>query len=408
LAEATLLVTAKHRSELAAVKGFEQRALEQNLLREVAPEDNQARVLVSNGATLSDQQVRIVNPETLTECAPDEVGEVWVSGSSVTRGYWNRPEETRQTFGAYLADTGEGPFLRTGDMGFLRDAELFIAGRLKDLVIIRGLNHYPQDIELTAEQSCAALRPGCGAAFSVEVEGEEQLVIVYEIERYAELDITEAAAAIRQAVSEQHEVQVYAVSLIETGTIPKTSSGKLQRRACRARFLAGSLDVVAEWRGAILDTKSETPQLGSSNSAPQTVDDIAAWLTSHLAARVGVAISEIDVNQSFARCGVDSLAAIEMAHEVETRLGICVSIVSFLESTSILQFASELEQQLTRNPGALSVSESKAEPVATKDYALSYGQRSLWFLHNMESSSAAYNIFLRPYAPFWIRGCTGN
>ena len=172
LAEATLLVTGKHRSELAAVKGFEQRALEQNLLREVAPEDEQARVLVSNGAPPSEQQVRIVNPETLIECAPDEVGEVWVSGSSVTRGYWNRPEETRQTFGAYLADTGEGPFLRTGDMGFLRDAELFIAGRLKDLVIIRGLNHYPQDIELTAEGSCAALRPGCGVAFSVEVEGE--------------------------------------------------------------------------------------------------------------------------------------------------------------------------------------------------------------------------------------------
>src|SRR6185369_10621583 len=341
LAEATLLVTGKHRSELAAVKGFEQRALEQNLLREVAPEDEQARVLVSNGAPPSEQQVRIVNPETLIECASDEVGEVWVSGSSVTRGYWNRPEETRQTFGAYLADTGEGPFLRTGDMGFLRDAELFITGRLKDLVIIRGLNHYPQDIELTAEGSCAALRPGCGVAFSVEVEGEEQLVIVYEIERHAELDIAEAAAAVREAVADQHEVQVYAVSLIETGTIPKTSSGKLQRRACRAKFLAGSLEVVAEWRGA----KRETSQTEISTTEPQTVDDIAAWLTAHLAARAGVAISEIDVSQSFARYGVDSLAAIEMAHEVETRLGVCVSIVSFLESTSILQFATALHKE---------------------------------------------------------------
>src|SRR4029079_2914209 len=141
-------------------------------------------------------------------------------------------------------------------------------------------NHYPQDIELTAEGSCAALRRGCGVAFSVEVEGDEKLVIVYEIERHVELDMAETAAAVREAVAEQHEVQVYAVSLIKTGTIPKTSSGKLQRRACRARFLAGSLEVVAEWRGTIF----EVPQTQTSTFVPQTGDDIAAWLTSQLAA----------------------------------------------------------------------------------------------------------------------------
>src|SRR6185295_2087799 len=166
-------------------------------------------------------------------------------------------------------------------------------------------------------------------------------------------------------------------------------------------FLAGSLEVVAEWRGTIF----EAPQTETSTFVPQAVDDIAAWLTSQLAARAGVAVSEIDVNQSFARYGIDSLAAIEMAHEVETHLGICVSIVSFLESTSILQFASALHKEsgsrssvvdeipvTTHHRDTEDTELAQRNPVAIKDYALSYGQRSLWFLYNMEPSSAAYNI----------------
>src|SRR5262249_28759517 len=127
----------------------------------------EGRSLVGCGGP-SDQAVVIVDPVSGLRGDPDEVGEIWVSGPSVAQGYWNRQAETEETFHAYLLDTGDGPFLRTGDLGFQQDGELFVTGRLKDLIIIRGRNYYPQDIERTVEECDAALRPGCGAAFSVE------------------------------------------------------------------------------------------------------------------------------------------------------------------------------------------------------------------------------------------------
>jgi acyl-CoA synthetase (AMP-forming)/AMP-acid ligase II len=130
---------------------------------------------------LLEQKVVVVNPETLQRCSDNEVGEIWIAGDSVAQGYWSNPDETESTFKARVADIGEGPFLRTGDLGCVTGGELYITGRLKDLIIIRGRNHYPQDIELTAERSDRSLRPGCGAAFSVDDGGAERLVIVQEI-----------------------------------------------------------------------------------------------------------------------------------------------------------------------------------------------------------------------------------
>ena len=205
------------------------------------------RTLVGCGQSLENQESIIVHPETFTRCLPNEVGEIWIAGPSVAQGYWNRPEETKRTFQAYLAESGEGPFLRTGDLGFLKDGELFVTGRLKDLIIIAGQNHYPQDIELTVEQSHPSLRPGSCAAFSVDVAGEERLVIVAEVERHHQPPyMKEVVQAIRRAVVEDHELGVYAVSLLKPGSIPRTSSGKLQRHACRTNFLAGSLDALKE------------------------------------------------------------------------------------------------------------------------------------------------------------------
>jgi acyl-CoA synthetase (AMP-forming)/AMP-acid ligase II len=272
LAEATLIVSGGEKADIPVVQTVQQAALERHQVVPATAKDEDTRTLVSCGRTLLDGRVVIADPESRTRCQPGEVGEIWVAGPSVAQGYWNRPAETVQTFQAYLADTGEGPFLRTGDLGCVYQGELFVTGRMKDVIIIRGSNHYPQDIELTVERCHPSLRPGCGAAFAVEVAGEERLIVVQEVERRYQpprqrpperrqvdvdpgfdpecpqpLDLDAVVGNIRQAVAEQHGMQVYAVLLLRAGSIPKTSSGKLQRYACCAGFLTDSLEVVGKW-----------------------------------------------------------------------------------------------------------------------------------------------------------------
>ncbi|HLX08230.1 MAG TPA: fatty acyl-AMP ligase [Thermoanaerobaculia bacterium] len=261
LAEATLFVAGGAGS--GAVRGapriatFDGASLEAGEARALPAGDPTGRTLVSCGRSWLDQELAIVDPATLERCGPGRIGEVWVRGPSMAQGYWHRPQETAETFDGRIAAGVDGaaedeaaPFMRTGDLGFLDDGELFVTGRLKDLIIIRGRNLYPQDIELTVERSHPALRPGCGAAFSVEIGDEERLVVVHEHERLAsdsplDADSVEAIAeAIRRAVAEQHEAQVQQVVLLRAGSIPKTSSGKIQRRACRAALLGGRLDVL--------------------------------------------------------------------------------------------------------------------------------------------------------------------
>jgi acyl-CoA synthetase (AMP-forming)/AMP-acid ligase II len=265
LAEATLLVTGGSlRDEM--LRTIEVGALEKNHVVEVLAQDQNVRTLVGSGHALHDTKIVIAHPESLTACAPDQVGEIWVSSPSVTQGYWNRPEDTERACRAYLKDTGEGPFLRTGDLGFMKDGELFVTGRLKDLIIISGRNLYPQDIELTVEQSHPALRPACCAAFSVDGAGEEQLIIAAEVEpRYQPavrnapngearaqsngrlpLDAKAVVRAIRRTVAEEHDVRVHAVVLLRAGRIPRTTSGKVQRHACQASFLKGTLERLGE------------------------------------------------------------------------------------------------------------------------------------------------------------------
>ncbi|HEY0068876.1 MAG TPA: fatty acyl-AMP ligase [Chloroflexia bacterium] len=246
LAEGTLLVSGGHVEDPPVVNTFANSALERGEVVPVPPGSRDARVLVGCGQTVPGQQIEIVDPVALTRCPPGRVGEIWVSGPSVAQGYWRRPEESAHTFHACIADTQEGPFLRTGDLGFLWDGELYIAGRIKDIIIIAGRKLHPEDIEQTVEESHPLLRHSGCAAFSVAVEGVDALVIAHEVERhYRSKDKTEVITAIRRAVAEHHDVSASTVLLIKPGRIPRTSSGKIQRHACRNAFLAGSLDTVA-------------------------------------------------------------------------------------------------------------------------------------------------------------------
>ncbi|HET6882014.1 MAG TPA: aminotransferase class I/II-fold pyridoxal phosphate-dependent enzyme [Pirellulales bacterium] len=258
LAEATLIVAGGLKAAAPVVRSFDAKALENRRVVETQPVDPDARPLVGSGQVLADEEIVIADPETTSRCGPRQVGEIWVKSPSVAQGYWRRPEETEHAFRARLRDGGDGQFLRTGDLGFFQDGELFVAGRLKDLIIIRGLNHYPNDIELTVEKSHDALRPGSGAAFTVDVADEPKLIIVYEVERRQQNEVEEVFEAIRRDVGREHELQVDTIVLIKAGSIPKTSSGKIQRHACRKAYLAGELEEVARSSAVATDAERET------------------------------------------------------------------------------------------------------------------------------------------------------
>ena len=288
LAEATLAVSMARRSAGAVTCTLSARSLADGRIEEVAGDDAQAQTLVGSGPPSPRTRIEIVNPQSLTRCAPDRVGEIWVSGAGVAEGYWGRPEATQETFGAALADTGEGPFLRTGDLGFLRNGELFVTGRLKDMIIVRGQNIYPQDIELTVEQCHPALRPNCGAAFGVDAMGEERLVVVQEVNRSAirALDTEEVVSAIRNTIREQNGLEVHAVLLLRTASLPKTSSGKVQRHACKNGYLDRSLKVVGQW--------TDMPDAANTVSPMDHVDTAFCGVDSEATPQVIAAVCPLD------------------------------------------------------------------------------------------------------------------
>lgn len=403
LAEATLIVSGGLKAAPPVVQTVNDTALGQNRVETVASTHADARTLVGCGHTLTDQEIAIANPDTLHQCPPGQVGEIWVSGPSVAQGYWNRPEATAEAFQAYLADTGEGPFLCTGDLGFLQNGELFIAGRRKDLIIIRGRNHYPQDIERTVEQSHPALRPGCGAAFSVEVAGEERLVVAQEIRHQTtDLDLNEVVQIIRQAVAEEHELQVYGVLLLQARSIPKTSSGKIQRHACRAGFLSDSLDVVAKSTLDVDVPPAEAPPTQPEESfirkALTVVDEpamrhslLTLYLQEQAARALRLAPSQVDTEQPLSTLGLDSLMAIEIAHKVEASLGVPLPMADLLQGPSISELASQILPRFEESPAT---PPARIVPLQepTAEHPLSRGQRAMWFLHRLAPESAAYNI----------------
>jgi acyl-CoA synthetase (AMP-forming)/AMP-acid ligase II len=236
LAEATLMVTGGPTGRRPEVRELD------------AAGGSQVKKVVGCGHPGPDHRVAIVDPESCERLDAGRVGEIWVTAPSVGQGYWQSSVDTAATFAATLPGTGEGPFLRTGDLGLVdEDGELFVTGRIDELLVIDGRNHYPHDLELACEQAVAGLRPGCGAAFVYEVDRRNRVGIVYEVADEDARDHDGTMLAIRQAVATAAEVQVHSVALVRARTIPKTSSGKVQRRLCAELVRAGGLEVVASW-----------------------------------------------------------------------------------------------------------------------------------------------------------------
>ncbi|MBA9005078.1 MULTISPECIES: fatty acyl-AMP ligase [Thermomonospora] len=256
LAEATVYVTASRRDRRPTVTAFDREGLEQGVARPCAPDDENASLLVGCGAPWG-QHVIVVDPETRVARPDGHVGEIWVHGPNVAGGYWGRPETTAEVFQAALAEPveglPEGPWLRTGDLGLWHDGEIYVTGRIKDLIIVDGRNHYPQDLEYTACTAHKAIRRDYAAAFAVTGDDTEGLVIIAERNRrvpVARLDLDEVAAAVRAAVKLRHDVALRDFVLLEPGGLPRTSSAKVARSACRQAYLAGALAVTRPYRDA--------------------------------------------------------------------------------------------------------------------------------------------------------------
>lgn len=384
LAEATLLVSGGTRGAGPLVQPFERSRLRSE--PPASASGSASHLLVSCGVDRSGRQIRIVHPDSGIACADGQEGEIWVGGPCVAQGYWQREAESRETFQASLAGTGERPFLRTGDLGFLKNGELFVTGRLKDLIIIRGRNHYPHDIERTVEECHPALRPGAGAAFAITEGDEEQLVVVQEMEpRSQALDLQAVTTAIRQTVAQAHEVSVFAVVLIKAGTLPKTSSGKVQRSLCRDKFLARELIAVEESvlrdSSAAVVVEEEPATVGDEDGLEQVLADIWSQVLNR---------PNVESGDDFFALGGDSLRGLQVVARVREVRGLDVPLDALFDHPTLAAFSAHVATCLPADPGA--PIESIRRVSRDETLPLSFAQERFWFLDQLSSGSSINNI----------------
>ncbi len=338
LAEGTLIVSGSHMGAGPKYLNVDADSLSKNQINILAEQEENGIKLVGCGHLWMDTKVLIVDPETHLEVQDGTIGEVWIAGPTVAKGYWNNQELSHQIFHAQLADTHEGHFMRSGDLGFFHQEELYITGRLKDLIIIRGVNYYPTDIEFTVQHNSTTLRQYGGAAFPLVVEGDEKLAVVQELERTAmRLDDYEPILnTIRQDIAMEHELEVYAIILIRTGSLPLTSSGKIQRRHCKNLFLNEQLSVVASWQ----QKQTEAPSQAQEHPEP-TEEAIKEWLTHWIVRNQHFKLEDIDPEKHLLSYGLDSLAAVNLETEISAHFGVQWHVSSFMLNPTINKIAKE-------------------------------------------------------------------
>lgn len=338
MAETTLIVTGGVFSEKPKYLSINTSALSENKV--IIEKENTPGTtdLVSSGKTWLNTKIEIVNPHTIKQVSENEVGEIWISGPTVATGYYGKPEESKMIFGAHISDTNDGPFLRTGDLGFVYENELYITGRLKDIIIIRGVNYYPTDIEYLIQDNIPELKNNSGAVFPVTIDNSEKIVVVQELERTAmrNTDHNIILEKIRQIISEEMELETQAVVLIRTGSIPLTSSGKIQRRQTKFEYLNNELNIVAQWvknKGVseIKTTVSNTP----------TEENIKEWLVQWIMRNQNFTREEIDLDTNITTYGIDSLAAVTLESEIGKQFGFAWHVSSFMLNPTINGLAIE-------------------------------------------------------------------
>jgi len=370
LAEATLFVTGGQRGRGIANLEVSDTALAQNLA-----EPGVGSVLMSCGASQPEHAVQIVDAVSGEPLTENQVGEIWAAGPSIARGYWRNPDASSKTFVQRDGRT----WLRTGDLGFLRYGELFVTGRLKDMLIVRGHNLYPQDIEQAIEREVDVVRKGRVAVFAVTENGVDGIGIAAEISRSVQKILKPDALinAIRQTVAEAFQEAPAVVVLLNPGALPKTSSGKLQRAACRARLADGSLDSYAQFPGE------------------QSREPVSAEVSDNLQAQIAAIwgeqlnVGQVGADDNFFLLGGNSIAATQVMARLREVLGLELNLRLLFEAPTLGPFTAEIARQ--QRLGATTQSPIVQLP-RTGDLPQSLAQNRLWIVWQLDPNSAAYNI----------------
>lgn len=439
LAEATLLVTGGPAAQGPRIRAFDasdlrrgravpaleaepaagavdERSSALDLPPAVLPAATAGRELVSCGRPVPGWRLLVVDPETYKPQPDGVVGELWLAGRSVAGGYWRRDGETQEAFLAFTEGVGDGPFLRTGDLGFIAGGQLYLVGRRKDLVVVRGRNHDPADLEATAAAAHPVLREGrslsIGAAFAVEGEQGELPVVVQEVpreyRRWPQGVLEEVVDSVRRRVVEDHGLDLAAVALVQPGGVPRTSSGKVRRQATRDAFDAGLLPILQLWRPAApslegkegeatlpLPTEEGGPGAAATVSgAPHDLSETEAsaverWLRRELSSILELQLSPAELELSAAAVGLDSLRGQQLLQSIAQRFHLEISLPQLLEMESLRQLVYRIERE----------SAGAGEPLALprtaeglREHPLTYGQEALYYLHQLHPRSSADHL----------------
>ncbi len=376
MAEATVFVSGNPPAEPPHLLSVEREALAAGgpleTLRTEAPENGGRVSLAGCGRAVDGLSLAIVDPATGRSRPEREVGEIWVKGPNVSAGYWMRPEQNTECFGLSLE--GVPGWFRTGDLGFVQEAQLYVTGRLKDVIIIRGENHYPQDIEQTAAGSHDDLTEGNAGAFSVEIDGEERLGIVCEVTREGarRLDADAVFEAMRGAISRQHDLQLAVAALIRPGSLPRTPSGKVRRFACRDGLMAGTLPALARWE-ARLDGDRQAPAAASwlddirKQPRARREDMLRRLMQQELARLVGLPEGQLPpADVGFFDLGLDSVAVVNFGAILERELGLRPEPTLMFEHPTLAALAAHLASSLLTDPPSAQP-EPAAKPASPND-----------------------------------------
>lgn len=374
LAEATLMVTGNADRRSPLVKHYRRADLELRHVVEAGPEEQENSIaMVGCGVPLAGAEVVIVDTHSIQPAGSQQIGEIWCRGRSVAHGYWNRADVSREVFEAYLPETGKGPYLRTGDLGFIDDGQLFVTGRIKEVMVVRGRNFYPQDIEATVDTAHDALAISGGIVFSVNNDHDEQIVVVHELERQAHnVDMAEVTRSIRNAILQEHEIDLHAIVLVRPYSLPRTTSGKKQRVECRQLFLNEGLKKMGEWKNQDSKSPSDTQDCAvekmlepapttSENWRDGDVDQIAdmilermiEWLIEHGT----VAREEATPDRPLAEFGLDSLTGLELSTELENWLQIKLNPIVAWNYPTPAELSRYLAEEVTGKEGEHSSNE---------------------------------------------------